>query len=149
LHWDLYTSLTIGLVPHEMGHWYHGEFMEQNRIQWVPGKENSPRSLGARLVAEGVAAYLETLLDPNASHLNDPLLSNPPSLLNPYEGLINEGKPGLWIYPAGETFVRPILDTNFRKGLTLISKNPPRLRTVEDIEKSQRRFLERLNEGKH
>ncbi len=138
-HWDLYKDLSIGVVPHEIGHWYHGEFMKRNSIVWKPEKDHTPKAGGASLVGEGVAVYLGSLIDPSETSVNEE------DYENPYVHLMELKHWNRWVYPAGEKLVRPILDKNFHLGLKLMSENLPEPKTADDIVMYQNEILKQLD----
>ena len=137
--WNIYETFTVGFVPHELAHLYHDRFMMRHGINWGRLIEDSPRQYGAGLVAEGVAIYVASTIDPTES------LYKKEEYANPYEHLMAEDPWPIWIYPAGEKFVRPILDIDFESGLEFLSRDLPQPRSAHDIEDYQTRILRRLN----
>lgn len=137
--WELFKALTIGFLPHELGHWYHDGFMRRKGIKVRFTDDNkSPEGVGFALVREGVATYLETLIDPTETH------EGTEEYKDAFEQVMTGRYWNRYGYPAGEKLVRPILETEFLKGLELISRTLPKPRKAEDLTRYQQRILAQL-----
>lgn len=138
-----YQGMSIGFTPHEIAHWFHDRYMLENKIMWPEDNTDidfkKPRNIGRGLVADGVAIYLASFTDPEEFSL---LNGNRD---NSYKMLLEEKNWSKYGYPAGEKLVRPILDKNFRKGIRILSKNPPEPRSEKDLINYQKRVLRQLD----
>jgi len=134
----LYKTSTIDLTPHELAHWFHGQFMLQNSIDWTLNDTLSPRNRGAWLVAEGIAIYLSSLVGSGESEVGSE------DYEDPYTSLFQGDQFNKWIYIAAEKFTRPVLDKNFILAVTYLSKNLPEPESAVDLITYQQDLLKKL-----
>jgi hypothetical protein len=139
----LYDAETFGLVPHEVAHWFHDNLLRKYGCKDFSGHvmgENVAVDKIKCMIVEGTAVYMAKFLDKDESFIGKE------EYKSPIDSIMSENTffP-VWAYPAGEEFVTPILDKDFKNGIRLLSENFPDVRTVQDVKAYQAEILRKLD----
>lgn len=137
-NFDLYKGVSVGFTPHEVAHWYHGEFMKEKGISWKNIETGTPKNLGAFFVAEGIAVYLASMTDSDESSVGQD------ESVDPFTPVFANESFNKYIYPAAEKFSRPLLDKSFVQGVEYMSRNLPEPESTEELLKYQANLLQKL-----
>lgn len=138
---DAYESETFGFVPHETAHWFHDRMLNKYGYRDFSGHvmgENRALDKIKAMIVEGTAVYMAKLLD------GDESFRGKDEYGSPIDSLMDGKFLPVWVYPAGEELVTPILDKDFKNGIMLMSENFPEVRTADDVRTYQAGILSRL-----
>jgi hypothetical protein len=142
--WESYQNTTVGFIPHELGHWIHGEIIKEKELNF--GNLDSTNTVieiyGDRIIIEGIAIWLENLITEK-----DELYFDKDLALGfaGYDSLIATGQEGRFVYSVGEYLVTPILNKNFEQGVILMTQNPPNCNNSEELREYQQDIYSKLD----